>query len=88
MADQDKIVIEVELDDGKLAKGFISAEKVAKKSGNKAGRDFGSSAYNAANKSFLNLRNTILGLGTALAGAFATRQVIEASKIEQRAVND
>lgn len=84
----DNLIIEIELDDGKLAKGFVAADKVAKRSGKKAGRDFGNSAYKASKGGLLNLRNTLLGLGTAFAGAFAARKVIEAAKVQENAVNE
>lgn len=89
MANEDeKLIIEVELDDGKLAKGFVSTDKIAKTSGKKAGKDFGESAYNASKNSLLNLKNLVLGVGTALAGAFAARRVVQAAQIQENAVNE
>jgi hypothetical protein len=83
----DKLIIEIELDDGKLAKGFVKTQDVAKRAGKKSGDDFGNGAYKGATLGLNKLRSTLLGIGATLAGAFAGRQVIAAAQVQEDAVN-
>lgn len=85
--DDEKLIIEVELDDGKLAKGFVKAEEVAKKSGRKSGKGFGDAATSSAESSLDNLESRLLGLGALLAGGLGAGAAIEASSRQQKAVN-
>lgn len=85
--DDDKLIIEIELDDGKLAKGFVNAERVAKKSGKKAGKDFSKGVNDNAGQGLDNLTSRLKGLGFALAAAFGARETIAASSRQQAAIN-
>jgi hypothetical protein len=84
----DKLIIEIELDDGKLAKGFINAKEGAGKAGKKAGDDFGDQAYRAANNGLGKLKSALFGLGAAFVSAFAVREMINGAKVQENAVNE
>lgn len=74
MAD-DRIEIEVLLDDGSVQKGFANV----KKEGQKAGKFLSSS--------FAKVGATIAGIGAAFATAFAAREVVQAAQIQEDAIN-
>lgn len=86
--DDDKLIIEVELDDGKIAKGFVRAEEVAKKSGKDAGRKFSKEASSSAGQGLEELEGRLLGLGSLLVAGLGAGEAIEASSRQQRAVNN
>lgn len=75
MAD-DRIEIEVVLDDGSIKKGFAKVQSEGKKSS----RDL--------SRSFQGLTSTILGIGTALAGVFAGRRILAAAAQQEAAVQE
>lgn len=83
----EKLEIDIVLDDGKVVKGFAAIENAADKAGKKAQSAFGDSLDKSISGSLGKLRNTLLGLGTALAGAFTLKAAVnEAVKMED-AVN-
>lgn len=74
MADQ-RIEIEIVLDDGSIATGFQSVEKKGKETGNKLER------------AFSRVGSRIVALGATVAAAFAGRKVIAAASRQQDAIN-
>lgn len=85
---EEKILIEIELDDGKLAKGFVDAKKVAGRSGAKAGEEFSSKANASAKRGLSGIKTALAGIAGAFATAFAVREVTEAAKIQENAINE
>lgn len=85
--DDNKLIIEVALDEKELAEGFQGTKKIAKKTGKKAGQDFGKGAYAGSAKGLDSLKNRLLGLGAALVAGLGAREAIEASSKQQKAVN-
>lgn len=77
MADE-RIEIEITLDDGEVKRGFARIEKESKKAGD--------SVNNSLGKSFLSLKTAILAAGAAITAVFAKRAVDAAARQEQ-AVN-
>ncbi len=75
-----KVTVEVEFETEKSTK---QAEKDARKSGNKAGKKFGTGFESGLG----GLKSTLLGLGAALATAFAGRRILEAAAAQEDAVN-
>lgn len=82
----DRVVIEITLDDGKVIKGFANIEKGAKKSGKDIDKSF-SDAFRAPLKSLLSLKSAILGIGATLAAGFSIREVVRAASQQEDAVN-
>lgn len=78
MADE-KIEIEIVLDDGSIKKGFTTIEKQSKKTGDKIEKEFKSS--------FGGLTTTILGIGATLATVFGGRRILAAAAAQEDAVN-
>ena len=78
MAD-DRIEVEIVLDDGSIQKGFAKMEDSAKKSGKKVEESIGSS--------FRKLLGPLAAVGAALGSAFAGKKIIEAAIQQQEAVN-
>lgn len=78
MAD-DRIEVEIVLDDGSIQKGFAKMQDGAKK----AGKGIESSLSG----SFKRLLGPIAALGAAFAGAFAGKKIIQAAIAQQDAVN-
>lgn len=79
MAD-DKIEIELILEDGSTVKAFKNVEKRATKSAKKIGSSFGSTLK--------SLRGPILALGGLFAGVFAGRAAIRAAAEAQQSIQD
>jgi hypothetical protein len=96
MAD-DKVIIELELDDGSIKKGFA----VLKKEGQDAGKSVGKSLEEGISKSLngiasgagsvlgglFNLKTAILGIGASLAAAVGGKAVIDAAAESDDAIN-
>lgn len=86
MADE-RIEIEIVLDDGSVQKGFIKTRKEAQKTGRSISKSF-SKGFSKLTSPLRSLRTQILGVGAALAGAFAGKKIIDAAVVQQNAVND
>lgn len=86
MADN-RIEIDIILNDGTVAKGLLRAEKEAVTSGKKIGNSLERGVKAGAGNAFAGLRSTLLGLGAAFAGAFATRAIIDAASKQEDAIN-
>lgn len=86
MADN-RIEIDIILNDGTIARGLLKAEEQAVTSGRKIGGSLERGVKSGVGNAFSGLRTTILGLGAAFAGAFAAREVIQAASRQQDAVN-
>ena len=94
MADE-RVVIEIELDDGTIKKGFATINKEGKKSGNKAGKslekgvekgvkDGGKKGFGFLTKGLKAAAGlAVVGIGAA----FASSKFINAAKIQEDAIN-
>jgi len=88
----EKVIIEIDLKlpSGEIAKTTGEITKGFSKAGKKSGRAFskglGKTLKNSL-RSVFNLKTAVLGLGTALVGAFASKQIIDAAKRQEDAVN-
>ena len=78
MAD-DRIEIEVVLDDGSVVRGFQRVKREGQNTGRDIGKSFG--------RGIAGIRNQILALGAALGSAFAGRAIIQAAARQEEAVN-
>jgi len=91
MAD-DRIEVEIVLDDGSIQKGFANIRKQAKKTSKKTGDDFDVFVNKRFGKGIFQLQSQILAIGAAIgaafAAAFAAGQVIEAANRQEEAVNN
>lgn len=83
--DSENIVIEILLDDGQIAKGFVKATKTAKTSGEKAGKDFSKGVYDNTDN-LDGLTDKLKGVGLALIASLGTKEVISASIEQDKAV--
>ena len=86
MADN-RIEIDIVLDDGSVAKGLLTAERQATKSGTKIGNSIERGVKSGTGRAFSGLNAAIIGFGAALAGVFAVREIVEASSRQQDAIN-
>ena len=95
MAD-DRIIIEIDIDDGKIKKGFAKVEKQSKKTSKTIEKNLKTGfASKAVGKALGSLKGQILSLGVAFAGVFAVRglanfasEVIAASQQQEEAINN
>lgn len=78
MADE-RVEIEIVLDDGSIQKGFLKVEKGAKKTASKSEQVF--------KKSFGAIGAAVAGVAAALGAAFAVRKVVDAARAQEDAVN-
>lgn len=80
---ENRIEIEIILDDGEIKKGFAKVERDSEKSGKRAGDDF--------NKGFSRglkaLAAAAVAAGAAVAAAFGVRRVVEAASAQEDAIN-
>ena len=84
MAD-DRIEIEITLDDGSVRTGFAKVAKEAAATGKKIERSF--DITGSLRNSFSLLRTEVLALGTAFVGALASKAAIEAAARQEEAIN-
>lgn len=88
----EKVVIEIELDDGTIKKGFTTINREGKASGKKVGKSLedstekGLSDGGSKGLSFLS-KTLIGGVGAVLGAAFSASKFIDAAKIQEDAVN-
>lgn len=83
-SNDEKIIIEIELDDGSLAKGFVKSESVAKKEGKKAGKAYSDSVNTGVD--FKGIESKLLSLGAGLIASLGIRETINASIEQDKAV--
>lgn len=74
MAD-DRLEIEILLDDGSIKQGFAKVDREGKRSAE------------SLKSSFQGVGTAIAAIGAAFAGAFAVRKVVEAAQVQEDAVN-
>lgn len=93
MAD-DRIEVEIILDDGSIQKGFAKLRSEAKTSERSIGRIFRrgltrdiSRPFDVATKSIFNLRNALVGAVAVLGGGAFLRTITQAASQQQDAVN-
>lgn len=77
MADE-RIEVEIVLDDGSIKKGFATLKQEGDKASKKLDKKLGSS--------FDGLGKKLLGLGAVFGSVFAGRKILEAAKIQENAV--
>ena len=82
-----RIEIDIVLNDGTIARGLLRAEQQAEVSGRRIGDNIEDGVRRGAGNAFNGLRAAIVGIGAALAGVFAAREIIEASSRQQDAIN-
>jgi len=87
MAKDDRIIVEIELDDGTIKKGFLKIEKQAKKTSKKVEKNMSGKGLNKFGAALGGLKRKLLGIGAAFITAFAGRAVIAASAKQEEAVN-
>lgn len=95
MAD-DRVIIEIELDDSSIKKGFNTVEKEGSSSGKKVGKRLEKGVSKGIEKGggagFAILKKGALAAGVALAAVvgagFAASKFVEAAKIQEDAIND
>ena len=75
-----ELELEIILDDGSVKKAFANVERSAKSTSEKTKKSFTSS--------FSGINTAILGIGASLLTAFAGKQLIDAAKVQQQAVED
>jgi len=80
----DRIEIEIVLDNGKIVKGFQKVAKKSKTSGKKAGDNF----QKGFDSGLKTLRNRLIGAAAAFGAAFAGRKIIAAAIQQEDAVNN
>jgi len=85
MSDE-RVEIEIVLDDGSVQKGFAKIRKEGKKTGKSIKKSF-TGGFKSLLRPLTSMRGQILGLGTALATAFAGRRILQAAKAQEDAVN-
>ena len=83
MADDNKIIIAVDLTTGNVEKTLKDTEKQAKKSGEKAGKNL----EDGFKRGFNGVRAAALSAVTAITTAFAGRALIRAAAVQEDAVN-
>jgi len=82
MADE-RVEIEIVLDDGKVQKGFLKVQKQAKKTGKVIDKN----TSKRFGKSFDVLTKRVAILGVAIAAAFGGRRILQAAQQQEDAVN-
>lgn len=82
-----KIEIEIVLDDGTIKKGFAKVEAEAQSSGSKIGKAFGGNVFGGLGKALTGLGAQIAIVGSAFIAAFASKKVIDAAVEQQNAIN-
>lgn len=88
MAADDKILIEIELDDGTIKKGFAKIETQAKQAGDSVNKSFSGGVLTSLRGSFLGISAAIGAVAAAAGGiALFSRAVREASNQED-AINE
>lgn len=87
MADDQTIIIKLNLDPKDYDKSLADTAKGTEKTGDKIGRTFEARVSQRMNKSFSALKVAAIGLGATIAGAFAARKVIDASNTQIDAIN-
>lgn len=80
----EKIIIEIELDDGSLAKGFVKSKKVAQTEGQKAGKSYSKAVE--SNADFSKLQSKLVSVGAGLLASLGIRETIRASIEQDKAV--
>lgn len=83
----DKLIIEIELDDGKLVKGFVNAKSVAGKAGKDAGKDFGDGVNTEVGLGLDKLKSSFLGIAAVIAGAFTLNKMIDEAVAGEAAIS-
>lgn len=86
MAD-DRVEIEIVLDDGSIQKGFAKFEQTAKKTGTKAGKSLQKGLGDNASQGLKVLGTRLLAVGAAFAAAFGTKRTIAAANEQEDAIN-
>jgi phage-related protein len=87
VADSNKLIIEVEFDDGSIKKGYAKVAKGAKPAGEEAGNKFNQGLGGTLKKGLSTLKGSIAGIGTALVAALGAREAIQAAARQEEAVN-
>ena len=82
----DEVVTELVLELSKTKQALKQAERAAKKTGNKIGKGIGKRIETGLSGGLGSLKRQILGVGAALAAAFAGRAVIAASEQQEEAI--
>jgi hypothetical protein len=95
MADEDRIEIEIVLDDGTVQKGFDRVRREGKKTGRALNRVFNSRIFKgmtrglkSIGRQLLNLRSLVIGVGSAFAAFLGGRAIIQAAARQQDAINN
>lgn len=89
MSDKDEnIIIEIELDDGKISKGFKDTKEEAGRSGKVAGKNYSDKAVNEAKKGLNSLKFAVAGAIGTIGAAFAVDVVTEAASVQEDAINE
>lgn len=86
MADEEKVVLQIKLDDGSVQETFATLQRQSKRTGDKTEKNL-KGAFKNSLKSIFSLKSALAGIGTAIVGGFAFREVLQASAAQQDAVN-
>lgn len=87
MADKIQIVIEVEADDGQVSRTLGKIAKSASKAGDDAGKSLGDNISKSVGPGLARLGAAAAAAGAALAGALFSKAAINASIVQQDAIN-
>lgn len=87
MADDGKIVISIELDDGTVKKGFLNIENAAKDSFNKIKKAGDDKPFGGLDAALGGLKAQLLAIGAVIGGALFSKEAIDSAIEQENAIN-